>query len=151
MAHITAEMPDPIAEIEYQMMLDFEPGDMLTRYKLAMVYYRLKKDSLAEKELKTVLNSKPNHFLALEGMGMLLVRQQKFQEAVNTLKKAAAHKDKESGTFFYLGKAQQGLGMIDAAKTSYQQGMRLLKSEPKKKRAVSLEEFQKALAALTKP
>jgi len=147
-AHITAEMPDPVAEIEYQMMLDFEPGDILTRYKLAMVYYRLKKNDLAEKELKTVLNRQPNHFLSLEGMGMLLVRQHKYQQAVGLLRKAAAHKDKESGTYYYLGKALQGLGKIEAAKVSYQEGMVLLKSEPKKKQAISEKVFQESLLSL---
>ncbi len=46
-SHIETDMPDPIAEVEYQMMLDFEPDDKLTRYKLAMIYYRQKKDAKA--------------------------------------------------------------------------------------------------------
>jgi len=147
-AHITAEMPDPIAEVEYQMMLDFEPNDLITRYKLAMVYYRLKKDSEAQKELETVLAKDANHFYALEGMGMLLVRQKRFAKAKGFLKRAAARPKRESGTLYYLAMAHQGLGEIKEAAKILQEGRKLAESEPKKKRAVPIKDFDKAIAAL---
>lgn len=145
-AHIETNMPDPIAEIEYQMVLDFEPEDSTTRYKLAMVYYRLKKDAKAEKELQKVLDATPLFFHALEGLGMLRLRQERFPEAVTLLDKAVQQKGHESGTYFYLGQAKLGLKDHAGAQIAFATGLEECLSEELSKRAIPIEQFQEALA-----
>jgi len=145
-AHIETSMPDPIAEIEYQMMLDFEPDDTTTRYKLAMVYYRLNNDDKAEAELQKVLQKDPLFFHALEGIGMLRLRQGQFLKAIPQLEKAIQQEGHESGTYYYLGKAKLGLNDITGAKKAFTSGLEKCLNEEKSKRAISLEKFQEALA-----
>lgn len=145
-AHIEADMPDPIAKVEYQMMLEFEPDDIITRYKLAMVYYRLNKDAEAETELQKVLEANPIYFNALEGLGMLRLRQEKFSDAITHLKKALQQKDHESSTYYYLGLAKQGLNNRPEAHEAFSAGLAKCLSEPETSRAISVEQFNEALA-----
>lgn len=148
-AHVSADMPDPIAEIEYQMILDFEPDNLLTRYKLAMVYYRLEKDKEAETELQTILKKDPNNFLALEGLGMLLVRHKKYERAITTLVRASQHEERDSGTYYYLGKALLGVGKKATARAALIDGLKLHSKEPEKKRSIKIEQFNDLLATVT--
>ena len=146
--HISEKMPDPIAEVEYQMMLDFEPTDLLTRYKLAMVYYRLKKDGLARAEFETILAKDSDHFHALEGLGMLLIRQKKYESARANLEKATRSEKRESGTYFYLGKALLGLGRAIEAEVALKQGIDIGQLETEANRAIPLSDFKETLKTL---
>jgi len=149
-AHIEADMPDPIAEVEYQMMLDFEPDDMVTRYKLAMVYFRLNKLAKAEAELQQVLKSKPNYFHGLEGLAILRIKQQDYPAAIQALEKALTSDLVESGTYYYLGRARQGLGDLKGATEAFSQGRTICAKEDEAKRAFTPGQFDDALTALKK-
>jgi tetratricopeptide (TPR) repeat protein len=144
-AHVAADMPDPIAEVEYQMMLDFEPDDSTTRYKLAMVYYRLNKDAKAEAELAKVLKADPFNFHALEGMGALKLRQENFAAAVTYLTKAIQQNEKVSGAYYYLGLAKTGIADLAGAKEAFATGLEKCRAEEESNREIPLEQFREAL------
>lgn len=58
--------------------------------KRATLYYMMKKDDLALKDIGHVLDLEPRHFGALAGMGMILERQKKYAAAREAYKDALA-------------------------------------------------------------
>lgn len=58
--------------------------------KRATLYYMMKKDDLALKDIEHVLDLEPRHFGALAGKGMILERQKKYAAAREAYKDALA-------------------------------------------------------------
>ncbi len=56
----------------------------------ATLYYRMKKDDAALKDIGKVLDLEPRHFGALAGKGMILQRQKKYSAAMEAFKEALA-------------------------------------------------------------
>jgi tetratricopeptide (TPR) repeat protein len=118
-AHVAKDdMPDAIAEIEYRILLDFQPDNIEVRNKLAMVLYRLDKLDEALVELQRVLESKPNNFNALDTLGLVSFKQGKTQLALEYLEEAASINSEDILVYYHLGLVQSELGLLDAAETS---------------------------------
>ena len=81
-AHIDhGGMPDSVAEMEYKILLEFEPDNYDVRTKLGDVLIRLKKYQEAREEFTAVLQKKSDYLPALIGMGQLLLKENKLFDA----------------------------------------------------------------------
>jgi Tfp pilus assembly protein PilF len=88
-AHYEGELlPDSVAVMEYEMVLNMTPKDVLTRNKLGMVYIRQGKLDLARKEFTEILKIDPKNFDALDSLGMVSYKEGKYQEAAGWYEKA---------------------------------------------------------------
>lgn len=150
-AHIEADMPDGVAEIEYQMLLDFDANDLEARYKLGMVYYRMKKLDKAEKELTRILQSKPGYFHALEGMGMVKSKQKQTKEAIGFFERAIAAKGDESSVYYFLGQCQQEAGALKEAAAAYRAGLERSQKQASRENSITTATFETALKSLGIP
>ena len=71
-AHATRDnTPDPIAEMKYSFLLEFQPDDIKVLNKQAMVLYRLDKLDEAFVELQRVLELEPYNFDTLDTLGLV--------------------------------------------------------------------------------
>ncbi|MFV9689958.1 MAG: tetratricopeptide repeat protein [Desulfobacteria bacterium] len=88
-AHMeTDDLPDSVAIMQYRLLLYMNPDDTGPRNSLAMALYRTNELDEAEKELRHILERDPSNFDALDGLGMVLIRMEKHQEAMQYLDKA---------------------------------------------------------------
>ena len=118
-AHVAHDnMPDAIAEIEYRILLEYQPDNIEARNKLAMVLYRLDKLDEALVELQRVLELEPNNFNALDTLGLVSFKQGKTQQALEYLETAVRINSEDILVHYHLGMVQGKLGLLDAAETS---------------------------------
>lgn len=124
--HVTdTDMPDAVAETEYQILLEFEPGKTEIRNKLAMVLLRKKRYTEAEKELRTVLAAEPTNYNALDGLGLVMTRTGKVREAVDHFLAAIKANPQDVMVHYHLGQAYAALGDHEAARKAYRQALAL--------------------------
>ena len=118
-AHVAqGNMPDAIAEMEYRILLEFQPDNIEARNKLAMVLYRLDKLDEAFVELQRVLELEPNNFDALDTLGLVSFKQGKTQQALEYLQAAVRINSEDILVHYHLGLVQGRLGLLEAAETS---------------------------------
>jgi len=123
-AHINADsMPDSVAEVEYNIYLDFKPDDLKVRNKLGMVYYRLNKITEAQQEFLQILKKEPDNYDALDGMGLVKAAQKEYDEAVKYHKKAMAINPKDMMIPFHLGCVLEKKGMLREAVDAYRSAL----------------------------
>lgn len=119
-SHVTdANMPDAVAEMEYQILLDFQPDNAEVRNKLAMVLLRKKKFKEAETELRTVLAKEPANFNALDGLGLVMCQTGRLEEAVRQHLAAIKINAQDAMAHYHLGQAYAALGDLTAARNAY--------------------------------
>jgi Flp pilus assembly protein TadD len=82
-------LPNSVQIIQYKTTLWINPEDLETRNKLAMAYYLNNELEESEKELRYILKRDPGDFNALDGLGIVLIKKKKYQEALKHLEKAA--------------------------------------------------------------
>lgn len=120
MAHISADkMPDSVAEVEYSIYLEFKPGDLEVRNKLGMVYYRMGKMTEAAREFSRILETEPDNYDALDGMGLVKAARQEYEEAVQLHRKAAALNPGDMMIYYHLGTALEKTGRLQEAAAAY--------------------------------
>lgn len=125
-AHVTdANMPDAVAETEYQILLEFQPEKTDIRNKLAMVLIRKKKFKEAEGELRTVLAAEPTNFNALDSLGLLMSQTGRLPEAVQQFQAAIKANPQDAMAHYHLGQAYAALGDPGAARQAYSQALEL--------------------------
>ena len=118
-AHVSENaMPDAVAEIEYRILLEFQPDSIETSNKLAMVLYRLDKLDEAVSLLQRVLELDPGNFDALDTLGLVSFKQGKTQQALEYLEKAAGLSNNDLLVHYHLALAQDKLGLLEAAENS---------------------------------
>lgn len=116
-------MPDALAEVEYLILLDFEPENIEVRNKLGIVLIRKKKFKEAELEFSKVLQTKADDFDGLDSMGLVKSLQGQFAEALPFLLKAIAVKEDDPLVYYHLGKVYEGLGENNTAMQKYLQAL----------------------------
>lgn len=123
-AHVAqGYMPDAIADMEYRILLEFKPDDIMTRNKLAMVLYRQNLLDEAEEELHRVLAVDPDNYDALDGLGLVRFKQNDFSKAMEYFHASIAANDKDILVYYHLGQVQEELGMPAEAENSYSQAL----------------------------
>lgn len=120
LAHIeSGSMPDPVAEMEYRILLEFKPNDIPTINKFGMVLYRLNKLKEATKEFSKVLQLDPGNFNALDAMGLIKAKQNEYDAAIKYHKAAIAIKKDDVLVYYHLGKVLEKKGLWQEALQAY--------------------------------
>jgi len=123
-AHIEkGSMPDSVAEMEYRILLEFEPENLEIRNQLGMVLYRLGKLDAAEEEFHYVLRRAPENFDAIDGLGLVNMKQAEYQLASDLFKKAITLNQEDMLVYLHLGQALEQLGDLPRAAEMYRSGL----------------------------
>lgn len=151
--HVTdANMPDAVAEMEYQMLLEFQPQRLDIRNKLGMVLLRKKKFKEAEDEFLTILAAESANFNAIDGLGLVMSQTGRGEKAVEQFLKAIAVNPQDVMVHYHLGLAYAASGDKDSAEKAYRQALELAEqplAEPLPES--NLVDIRNALAALSAP
>jgi len=134
-----SKLPDSVQIMQYEMLLYMSPDDLATRNKLAMALYRANKLEEAEKELKYVLEKDSVNFDALDGLGIVLTKMARCQEALQYLEKAVSVNDQDVMAHVHLSVVYEKLKLPEKAKSELDKA-RSLTSDP-----VQLENIEKEL------
>jgi tetratricopeptide (TPR) repeat protein len=113
-----SKLPDSVQIMQYKMLLYMDADDTATRNNLAMAYFRTNELSEATEQLKEVLKLDSNNFDALDGMGIILLKQKKGAEAIKYLDRALALNDKDMMVHVHLSLAHQLMNKPELAKKS---------------------------------
>jgi len=110
-----AKVPSSVQIIQYKTTLWMNPEDFEVRNKLAMAYYLSNQVEAAEKELRYVLRRDPQDFDALDGLGIVLIRKKRYQEALEYLEKAVRINGRDMMVHVHLSVAYHELKSYDKA------------------------------------
>jgi tetratricopeptide (TPR) repeat protein len=140
-----SKLPDSVQIMQYQMLLYMDANDLDTKNNLAMAYFRTGKLAEAATELDGVLKKDAHNFNALDGMGVVLLKQKKADEAMKYLERALTVNDKDALLHAHLSVAYEQLKKPEQAAAALKKAGELAPS-PEGAAAV-----QKELQLLTKP
>jgi len=121
-------LPDSVQIMQYQMLLYMSPDDAETKNSLAMAYFRTGKLAEAAAELEGVLKNEPHNFDALDGMGVVLLRQKKAEEAMKYLERALAVNDKDALLHAHFSVAYEQLKQPEQAAAADHQVLKSISS-----------------------
>lgn len=110
-----SKLPDSVQIMQYKMLLYMDANDADTKNKLAMAYFRTGKLTEAAAELEAVLKKDAKNFDALDGMGTVLLKQKKADEALKYLERALAINDKDAMLHVHLSIVHEQLKQADRA------------------------------------
>ena len=111
-----SKLPDSVQIMQYKMLLYMDENDIATKNSLAMAYFRTNELTEAAQQLDEVLKLDANNFDALDGMGIILLKQKKGAEAVKYLDRALALNEKDMMVHVHLSLAHQQMHQPDLAK-----------------------------------
>lgn len=133
-AHIEENMPDGVAQMEYAILLEFEPDNTVVRNKLGMVYYRQGKLPLATAEFERVLARKPADPDALDALGLVHAQEQRHDQAISLFEKAIAANPTDVMVRYHLGQSLEKTGKLPEALAAYETALANSKNEPETER-----------------
>ncbi len=111
-----SKLPSSVQVMQYKMKLYMDKNNLKSRNGLAMALYRTGKLDNAIKELNTVLKADPENFDATDGMGVILIKKEKYKEALEYLQKAYAMKEKDIMVHVHLAVVYDKLNLADKSK-----------------------------------
>lgn len=139
-AHMeTDDLPDSVAIMQYRLLLYMNPDDTGPRNSLAMALYRTNELDEAEKELRHILERDPSNFDALDGLGIVLIRMEKHQEALQYLDKAVKINEQDVMVHVHLSVLYEKMMLPEKA------GMELNKARSLASDPVQLEKIDEEL------
>lgn len=119
-AHIEkGPMPDAIAEIEYAILLEFEPGNLEVRNRLGMVLFRRGKLDEAADQFREILRQDPANFHAMDGLGVVTLNTAQPENAAALFRQAIGLNRDDTMVHYHLGQALEQYGDIAAAIDAY--------------------------------
>jgi len=150
LCHVEPDMPDAIAEMEYQILLDIKPDDHEIRYLLGMVYFRQKNYSQAVEEFQRVVAEAPDYPYAYTGLGRVKMAHKEYDAAIDYFRRAITILPSDNHVYYFLGQALEAKGEIGEAEQAYLTAIENHKGMPdaeKKKKGYeqNLAMFQAAL------
>jgi Flp pilus assembly protein TadD len=119
----TGFLPDAVAETEYKIVVEINPGDIQTRNRLGIVLFRKNKLGEAARQFNEVLKISPRDFDAHDGMGLVSSKTGRYKEAVSWFTKAIALRREDTMVHYGLGFAFEQLGNLDEAEKCYRQAL----------------------------
>jgi tetratricopeptide (TPR) repeat protein len=123
-AHVEkGTMPDSVAEMEYRILLEFEPDNLEIRIKLGMILYRSDKFEAAENEFNYVLKKDPENIDALTALARVNIRLLNYKQAVALFRKAIAINPDDMHIYYYLGQTMEMQGNLSGAEDVYEKGL----------------------------
>jgi len=121
------------------------PDDPAPRNKLAMALYRTNQLEEAEKELRYILKTDSLNFDALDGLGIVLIKMGRYQEALQYLEKAVRINEQDVMVHVHLSVVYQKMKVPERAKSELEKA-RSLTSDP-----IELENIEKEQKLVTGP
>ncbi len=116
-------LPDAVAEMEYKIVLEINPQDIVTGNKLGIVLYNKNKLDEAKQAFTRVLRTSPWDFDAHDGMGLVMIKEKKYAEAVSWFKKAIAILPEDVMVHYHLGFAHEQRGDFNGAECAYKKAL----------------------------
>ena len=113
------------AESDYLKILERDQNNALVLANLAMTELQLGKEADAEKHLKAALAQTPDDGYALSTMGYLRFRQDKYEDALNYLSRAAQISPSNPEIQNYLGATLNYLGQRKPAEAALRRALQL--------------------------
>jgi Flp pilus assembly protein TadD len=111
-----SKLPDSVQILQYKMKLYMNADDADTKNKLAMAYFRTNQLDEAKKELASILEKDANNFDALDGMGVVLIKEGNGAEALKYLHRALAINERDVMIHVHLSIAHTQLNQPDLAR-----------------------------------
>lgn len=130
-SHVGNHMPDPVAEMEYRILLELKPRDFTTRVKLAIVLMNLDKLSEAESEFTRSLAASPRDLAAHIGLSQLRLKQNRVKDALLVIKKALAIDPENAAVYLNFGLILEADNQPREALGRYLTGVDKLATKPK--------------------
>jgi Flp pilus assembly protein TadD len=138
-----SKLPNSVQIMQYRLLLYMSPEDPGPRNELAMALYRTNQLGEAEKELRYILQKDSRNFDALDGLGIVLMRMGKYQDALQYLKKAVSINDQDVMVHVHLSVVYEKLKLPEKSQSELDKA-RSLTSDP-----VQLENIEKELKLVT--
>ena len=115
----------PMAIASLKQALQVDPGMVQARLDLAQIYMNSQVDSLdaAAGQYGAILASDPQNSDALAGMGEVLLRQDKPDQAKDYFDQAIAANPDNSSAYIGLATSYSALGMLDQALSSFENAL----------------------------
>ncbi len=110
-----SKLPDSVQILQYKMKLYMNADDADTKNNLAMAYFRTNQLKEAKKELSSVLKKDANNFNALDGMGIVLIKEGNATEALQYLDRALKVNSKDMLLHVHRSVAYKQLKQNDKA------------------------------------
>ena len=114
---------------EYRLALRETPDDIAASFGLAIAQSQVGLDGEAIQSYLSILKLNPKLWEAEVNMGMLLLKQQKSQEALVHLQNAQRENPQNFRVHFYTAKSQEQLGDLSQAETAYIQALELAQND----------------------
>ena len=140
-----SQLPDSVQIMQYRLLLHMNPDDPAPRNGLAMALYRKNQLEEAEKELRYILKRDSLNFDALDGLGIVLIKMERHQEALQYLKKAVTINEQDMMVHVHLSVVYEKLKLPESALSELNKA-RSLASGP-----IQLEDIEKELKLVSGP
>jgi tetratricopeptide (TPR) repeat protein len=134
-----SKLPNSVQIMQYRLLLYMSPDDPDPRNKLAMALYRTNQLEEAEKELRYVLKRDSLNFDALDGLGVVLIKMDRYQEALKYLERAVKINERDVMVHVHLSVVYQKMKLPERSKSELKKA-RSLTSDP-----IELENIEKEL------
>jgi Tfp pilus assembly protein PilF len=123
--------------MQYRLLLYMSPEDPGPRNELAMALYRTNQLEEAEKELRHILEKDSRNFDALDGLGIVLIKMGRCEEALQYLEKAVSINEQDVMVRVHLSVVYEKLKVPEKSQRELDKA-RSLTSDP-----VELENIEK--------
>ena len=134
-----SKLPNSVQIMQYRLLLHINPDDPAPRNGLAMALYRTNQLEEAEKELRYILKRDSLNFDALDGLGIVLIKMERHQEALQYLKKAVTINEQDLMVHVHLSVVYEKLKLPESALSEMNKA-RSLASDP-----IQLEDIEKEI------
>ena len=140
-----SELPNAAQIMQYRLLLYMNPDDPAPRNRLAMALYRTNELEKAEEELRYILGRDSQNFDALDGLGIVLIKMGRYQEALQYLKKAVRINEQDVMVHVHLSVVHEKMRLPERAQSELDKARSLI-SDP-----VELENIEKELRLVSGP
>jgi Tfp pilus assembly protein PilF len=110
-----SKLPFSVQILQYKMKLYMNADDLDTMNNLAMAYFYSGEIANAKEQLKIVLAADEHNFNALDGMGMIALKEGDNKSALEFLEKAKKVNEKDMYLLVHLSVAHSNLGQTELA------------------------------------
>jgi tetratricopeptide (TPR) repeat protein len=111
-----SDLPNSVQIMQYRLLLYMTPDDPTPRNRLAMALYRTNQLEEAERELRYILERDSLNFDALDGLGLVLIKMERYQEALEYLKKAVRINEQDVMVYVHLSVVYQKMKLPEMAR-----------------------------------
>jgi len=120
-----SKLPSSVQIMQYRLGLYMNPDDLAIRNKLAMALYRTNQLREAEQELKHILETDPVNFDALDGLGIVLIKIGRDDEALEQLKKAVKINEQDVMVHVHLSVVYEKMKLVNHAQSELEKARSL--------------------------